>query len=212
MQIKARLAAWLAPRGLAFNEDKTRVVCLDEGFDFLGFNVRRYRNTPLIRPSKAAVRRIRERLRNELRSLRGHNAGAVIRRLNPIIRGWAAYYRTQVSSQTFKALDQHLWKLTSRWALISCQWPSGSPQLRPSFLPNYGHRFSPLVAIKSPHLGVWGWGSVQGRHPFAGGCLREPVAVLSVGEDHVSVVQEPLDGRGGECLWHQLVKSGGVDV
>ena len=117
--IKARLAAWLTPRGLAFNEDKTRVVCLDEGFDFLGFNVRRYRDKPLIRPSKAAVRRIRERLRAELRSLRGFNAGAVIRRLNPIIRGWAAYYRTQVSSKTFKALDQHLWALTYRWALRS---------------------------------------------------------------------------------------------
>ena len=42
-EVKARLAAWLAPRGLAFNEDKTRVVTLEEGFDFLGFNVRRYR-------------------------------------------------------------------------------------------------------------------------------------------------------------------------
>jgi RNA-directed DNA polymerase len=41
-QVKARLAAWLAPRGLVFNEDKTRIVTLDEGFDFLGFNVRRY--------------------------------------------------------------------------------------------------------------------------------------------------------------------------
>ena len=119
LQIKARLAAWLAPRGLAFNEDKTRVVCLRQGFDFLGFNVRRYGTKPLIRPSKAAVRRIRERLRAELRSLQGHNAGAVIRRLNPIIRGWAAYYRTQVSGQTFGALDHYLWKLTYRWALLS---------------------------------------------------------------------------------------------
>ncbi len=42
LEVKARLASWLAPRGLAFNEDKTRVVTLDEGFDFLGFNVRRY--------------------------------------------------------------------------------------------------------------------------------------------------------------------------
>src|SRR5215207_9905125 len=41
-QVKERLASWLAPRGLAFNEDKTRVVSLDRGFDFLGFNVRRY--------------------------------------------------------------------------------------------------------------------------------------------------------------------------
>ncbi len=119
LQIKARLAAWLTLRGLAFNEDKTRVVTLDEGFDFLGFNVRRYRDKPLIRPSKAAVRRIRERLRAELRSLRGHNAGAVIRRLNPIIRGWAAYYRTQVSGRTFERLDHYLWQLTYRWALLS---------------------------------------------------------------------------------------------
>ena len=73
LEIKARLAARLAPRGLAFNEDKTRVVSLDEGFDFLGFNVRRYRGKLLIKPSKAAVRRIRARLHTELRSLRGSN-------------------------------------------------------------------------------------------------------------------------------------------
>ena len=118
-QVKARLAAWLAPRGLAFNEDKTRVVTLDEGFDFLGFNVRRYHGKLLIKPSKAAARRIRERLRDELRSLRGTNAPAVIKRLNPIIRGWAAYYRTAVSSETFHALDGLLWKLTYKWATFS---------------------------------------------------------------------------------------------
>ena len=121
LEVKARLASWLAPRGLAFNEDKTRVVTLDEGFDFLGFNVRRYGTKPLIKPSKAAQRRIRERLRTELRSLRGSNAQAVIRKLNPIIRGWAAYYRTQVSSEVFDALDHHLWRLTWKWARYSHQ-------------------------------------------------------------------------------------------
>jgi RNA-directed DNA polymerase len=119
VEVKARLAAWLAPKGLAFNEDKTRVVTLDEGLDFLGFNVRRYRGKLLIKPSKAAVRRIRERLRTELRSLRGTNAPTVIKRLNPIIRGWAAYYRTQISSETFKVLDHYLWKLTYKWAVFS---------------------------------------------------------------------------------------------
>ena len=121
VEVKARLAGWLAPRGLALSEDKTRVVCLDEGFDFLGFNVRRYAGKPLIKPSKAAIRRVRERLRSELRSLRGTNAVAVIRRLDPIVRGWAAYYRTQVSSETFAALDQYLWRLTYKWAVFSHQ-------------------------------------------------------------------------------------------
>jgi RNA-directed DNA polymerase len=119
LETKARLARWLASRGLSFNEDKTRVVTLSEGFDFLGFNVRRYGTKPLIKPSKAAVRRIRERLRTEMRSLRGSNAQAVIKRLNPIIRGWAAYYRTGVSAEIFGSLDQYLWELTFKWARFS---------------------------------------------------------------------------------------------
>jgi hypothetical protein len=65
---------------VASNEDKTHVVTLGEGFDFLGFIVRRYNGKLLIKPSKAAVRRIRERLRTELRSLRGSNAQAVMSR------------------------------------------------------------------------------------------------------------------------------------
>jgi RNA-directed DNA polymerase len=121
LEVKARLADWLAPRGLAFNEDKTRVVSLSEGFDFLGYNVRRYGTKPLIKPSKAAVRRVRERLRTELRSLRGTNAQAVIKRLNPIIRGWAAYYRTQVSNEVFGLLDGYLWRLTWKWARFTHQ-------------------------------------------------------------------------------------------
>jgi RNA-directed DNA polymerase len=111
----------LAPRGLAFNEDKTHVVTLNEGFDFLGFNVRRYGTKPLIKPSKTAQRRIRNRLRAEMHSLRGTNAPAVIKKLNPIIRGWAAYNRTQVSSEAFTKLDNHLWQLTFKWARFSHQ-------------------------------------------------------------------------------------------
>ena len=114
--VKARLTEWLAPRGLAFNEDKTKIVCLSEGFDTLGFNVRRYNGKLLIKPSKAAVRRLRERLAAEMRTLRGGNAMAVIAALNPIIRGWAAYYRTVVSTRTFTALDDYMWKLTYKWA------------------------------------------------------------------------------------------------
>src|SRR5918996_1417531 len=116
LQVKERLAAWLAPRGLAFNEAKTRIVTIDAGFDFLAFNVRRYDGKLLIKPSKAAQRRVRERLRAEMRALRGANALAVIRTINPIVRGWVAYYRTVVSSEAFDALDDYLWKLTYKWA------------------------------------------------------------------------------------------------
>jgi len=90
--VQQQLSGWLAPRGLAFNESKTSIVGVDIGFDFLGFNVRRYPNGKLlIKPSKAAVKRVRRRLAAEVKALHGANAQAVIATLNPIIRGWAAY-------------------------------------------------------------------------------------------------------------------------
>jgi len=118
-QVQARLAEWLAPRGLTFNQDKTRVVSLEDGFDFLGFNVRRYRRKLLIKPSKAAIKRIRSRLSVEMRRLRGSNAPAVLAKISPIVRGWAAYYRGVVSKVIFGALDDHMWKLTYKWAKYS---------------------------------------------------------------------------------------------
>ena len=118
-QVKARLASWLAPRGLVFNEAKTQITHLDQGVDFLGFNIRRYRGKLLTKPSKDALRRIRKRLSTEMRALRGANADAVIRTLNPIIAGWAAYYRIGVSSRAFQALDHHVWRLTYKWARLA---------------------------------------------------------------------------------------------
>jgi RNA-directed DNA polymerase len=117
VEVKARLAVWLTPRGLAFNEGKTRIVHLDDGVDFLGYNVRRYHGKLLIKPSTAAVRQLRERLAAEVKALNGANATAVISKLNPIIRGWSAYYRNAVSSRTFSVLDDYVWRLTYRWAV-----------------------------------------------------------------------------------------------
>jgi RNA-directed DNA polymerase len=115
-QVKARLAAWLAPRGLTFNEDKTRIVHLDDGFDFLGFTVRRYHGKLLIKPSKTAVKRVRQRLAAETRALRGANAAMVLTTINPITRGWANYYRGAASSRVFAGLDTYMWRLTYKWA------------------------------------------------------------------------------------------------
>ena len=119
-QVKARLAEWLEPRGLAFNDAKTRIVPLSEGFDFLGFNLRRYPNGKLLtKPGATAVKRLRERLAKEFRALRGSNVQAVLAKVVPIVRGWVAYYRTVVSSRVFHALTDYLWKLTWKWACWS---------------------------------------------------------------------------------------------
>jgi RNA-directed DNA polymerase len=119
-QVKARLAEWLAPRGLVFNEDKTSIVNLDEtGVDFLGFQIRRHGGKLLIKPSKAAIRRIRKRLAAEMRALRGSNVQVVLATIVPITRGWAAYYRGVVSKRVFTSLDDYMWRLTYKWAKYS---------------------------------------------------------------------------------------------
>ena len=119
-QAKEQLAGWLEPRGLRFNEAKTRIVHLSQGFDFPGFNIRRYPNGKLLtKPSNEAMRRIRERLSAEATAMRGSNADAFIARLNPIIRGWAAYYRIGVSKHAYGALDAHVWRLAWKWANFS---------------------------------------------------------------------------------------------
>lgn len=118
------LTGWLAERGLALSPEKTRIVHITAGFDFLGFNIRNYK-TPLtsrsgykllIKPSKDSVTKVRARLRTEWRSLNGAQVAAVVKRLNPIIRGWANYFRIGVAQKTFEGLDNWMFHRQVRWA------------------------------------------------------------------------------------------------
>ncbi|WP_405986302.1 group II intron reverse transcriptase/maturase [Streptomyces sp. NBC_00872] len=115
---KEMLAGWLTPRGLSINEDKTRIVYLDEGFDFLGFNVRRYAKNGkvLVKPSKEAVERARRRVKEVIRSNRGHPGKRIIMDLNPFVKGWTSYYRPVSASKAFQALDDYAHRKVWAWA------------------------------------------------------------------------------------------------
>jgi RNA-directed DNA polymerase len=118
------LPPWLAERGLSLSPEKTRIVHLTEGFDFLGFNVRHYEAPKtsksgyklLIRPSKKAVVAKRKDLRDAWLRLKGQNVIAVLRALNPIIRGWANYHRRVVASETFREMDNWMLYRAKRYA------------------------------------------------------------------------------------------------
>jgi len=118
-----RLVPWLAKRGLHLSREKTRVVHITDGFDFLGFTIRQYPAPGtrkrgvvlLIKPSRTSVARLRKRLKDEWRALRGHNVGEVVKRLTPIIRGWANYFRIGVSRRTFEALDYWMFQRELRY-------------------------------------------------------------------------------------------------
>jgi len=121
-QTKIDLQRFLNVRGLNLSEEKTRIVHLKEGFNFVGFNVRHYpsQNTRtgwklLIKPANKSVAAFREKLRQTFKRLQGSNAQHLIKVLNPIIRGWATYYKGVVSSETFHKLEHYIfWKLR-RW-------------------------------------------------------------------------------------------------
>lgn len=118
--VAARLRPWLKERGLSLNQEKTRIGRVDAGFDFLSFTIRRHYTSGgpkvLTKPSRTAMKKIRQRNAEELRSLRGADPLEVIRTMNPIIRGQANYYRPGASKVAFQALDDHLWQLLHKWA------------------------------------------------------------------------------------------------
>jgi RNA-directed DNA polymerase len=113
-EVREKLSIWLKERGLSLNREKTRIGRVSDGFDFLSFNIRRYRTSQgskvLTRPSRDAMKKIRRRLAGELRAMRGAPEGQVIYALNPVIRGQANYYRTGASKKSFQPLDSYLWQ------------------------------------------------------------------------------------------------------
>lgn len=122
LRAKREVAEWLQGRDLTLSAEKTKVCHLTDGFDFLGFNIRHYpvANTKtgyklLIRPSEESVHSLKRRLKQEWKALAGHNAKVVIKRLTPILRGWANYFRSGVSKDAFLKVDRHTFRRTIRW-------------------------------------------------------------------------------------------------
>jgi RNA-directed DNA polymerase len=115
-QVREEVAAFLAERGLNFSPEKTKIVHVSEGFDFLGFNIRMYDGKLLIKPSKDAQLRIFQKVSGIVREMRTAEQRNLILKLNPIIKGWTEYYRHSVASHAFAKLDNSLWGTLWQWA------------------------------------------------------------------------------------------------
>ena len=119
-EVKPLVQSFLAERGLVLSKDKTVITHIDEGFDFLGWNVRRFpdsgRNVILVQPSRKNVKAFLDKCREVLREMKAANTAHVIWKLNPILRGWTNYHKSQASAQTFNKMDHELYKMQWRWA------------------------------------------------------------------------------------------------
>jgi RNA-directed DNA polymerase len=120
--LREETAAVLALVGLRLAEEKTRVVCIDEGFDFLSFTIRRMRKRGTAKhyvytiPSKAAIQAIKDKISAKTyRSTRHLDPGMLIQSINRTLAGWANYFRHGVSKAAFSAIDAHAWDRIMRW-------------------------------------------------------------------------------------------------
>lgn len=114
-KVKPAVQTFLTQRGLSLSEEKTHITHINTGFDFLGFNVRKYKEKLLIKPAKASIKRMLNKVRDRIKSQATVSADVLIRQLNPIIRGWANYYRHVVSKAVFYFVDMQIFKAIYRW-------------------------------------------------------------------------------------------------
>ena len=114
--VRPWVEAFLAQRGLRLSPAKTRVTHIDDGFDFLGWNFRKYSGTLLIKPSKKNVKAFYSKVREVVMSNTMVKQVELIRLLNPILRGWAQYHHPVVAKETFSRIDSLLWWRLTRWA------------------------------------------------------------------------------------------------
>lgn len=117
------IQTFLEPRGLELSADKTHITHLEEGFDFLGQNVRKYfsktrhlQGTLLIKPSKKNIKTFLDKVQTIIKKQGSGRTQTLIETLNPMIRGWAMYHRHIVAKRIFTHVDHRIFQMTWRWA------------------------------------------------------------------------------------------------
>ena len=114
--VRPLVEQFLGERGLELSLEKTSIVHIEKGFDFLGWNVRKYNGKLLIKPSGKSIRAFLAKVRGIIKESFGLSPGELVMRLNPVIRGWANYHRHAVSSAAFHVVDHEIWKMLWSWA------------------------------------------------------------------------------------------------
>jgi len=115
-EAKELIKVFLKDRGLELSEEKTLITHIDEGFDFLGWNFRKYKGKLLIKPSKKSIEKITEKISNTIKNGKTWKQEVLIDTLNPFITGWANYHRSVVSSEIFHKMDHKIWNMLWHWA------------------------------------------------------------------------------------------------
>ena len=115
-EVRPLVERFLKERGLELSADKTRITHIDEGFDFLGQNLRKYDGKPLVKPSKKNTLALMEKVRGIIEANKSVSQTLLIGLLNPVIRGWANYHQHCAAKETFDRVDHEIWRALWQWA------------------------------------------------------------------------------------------------
>jgi len=107
---------FLKVRGLTLSKDKSKIAHINDGFDFLSQNIRKYKGKLLISPSRESVQSFKNKVKAILKRNRGIPAHALIRLLNPVIRGWSNYHKGICAKSTFSKMGTFIFWQLRRWA------------------------------------------------------------------------------------------------
>lgn len=114
-KVKPAVIDFLRERGLELSLEKSQITHIEDGFDFLGFNVRKYKGKFLIKPSKKSTKAFLDNIRDTIKSNKTAKTENLIRQLNPKIRGWSNHCRHVVSKKTFSYVDSCIFKTLQQW-------------------------------------------------------------------------------------------------
>ena len=116
-EVKPLVIEFLKQRGLTLSEEKTTITNIFDGFDFLGFNIRKFNKRLYTSPSKDSQKRFRAKISDIVKRHKMCKQESLIRMLNPVITGWGNYFRYGASTDAFHGCDNHIYTLTNKWAL-----------------------------------------------------------------------------------------------
>ena len=115
-EVKPAVVEFLAARGLVLSPEKTKITHIGDGFDFLGWNIRKYNGKLLMKPSKANVKAHLDKIREIINGNKTAKQENLIKMLNPVLRGWTNYHKHVVAKETFNRVDSQVWSMLWRWA------------------------------------------------------------------------------------------------
>ncbi|MGK2849242.1 MAG: group II intron reverse transcriptase/maturase [Minisyncoccota bacterium] len=159
-RVKPVVIKFLEERGLTLSETKTHITHVEDGFDFLGWNVRKRSSMLLIQPSNKNVRAFLGKVREVLKSQMGASQTQVIEKLSPVLRGWANYHRSQMATRTFAECDHKIWNALWRWAVRRH--------------PNKGRRWIKDRYFQQVKGRDWRFGEKDQLLPHLGGVRKRP--------------------------------------